>query len=264
MGTQTSSERRVCILGTAPTWRDAPFGDPSVEIWALNDSHVLKLPRADRWYDLHPFDKFYFRDPSKPLRAQDVPPGSFIRPNGHLEFLKRQTIPVFVQNAAALGSPSAQTLPKAEIEKAVGPYFASSPAWMVGHALMEGVTDLFVYGIHLATEWEYLRQKPNMSFLLGIAAGRGVRLHIPETAPLLRESHQYAYQPDPDVPKLIVKQKIAALQGELATIEQRIQSEPWWKRDPNLRSRKAWVSAQIGDANLELQAVIASRSPVGV
>lgn len=258
---ETVNERHVCITGTAPTWRDAPWDNPAVEFWCLNDFYVLKPPRADRWFDLHPFEHFHFSQPGKKVLSQDVPPGSFIRPQGHIEFLKAQSIPVYVQDASLLGSPSARTFPKAEVEAAVGPYFASSPAWMLGLALLEGVTDLHVYGIHLATEWEYLKQKPNFLFLLGLAAGRGVRLHLPKTAPLLRESHQYAFQPDPDLPKVAIQKRIEGYQAQLAIVAKQMKVRT---RDPNLRSRRAWLQAQIGDAQLALQAVIAARSPVGV
>lgn len=257
-------ERRIAIVGTAPTWKDTPWDDPTLEIHALNDMHVLNLPRVDRWYDLHPFDQMYFRDVHKPLHKGDVPPGYFVRPKGHLEWLRAQTIPVYVQDAKALGSPNARTFPKAEIEQALGPYFASSPAWMVGHALLEGVTELHIYGIHLATEWEYLKQKPNMTFLLGLAAGRGVTLVLPKASPLLKESHQYAYQPDPDLPKLHIKAKMERYQAQLAQLEKQARSEKWYgRRDPNLRSRRQWLRAQIEDCQSALQHVVAQRSPVG-
>jgi hypothetical protein len=257
-------ERRICIIGTAPTFRDAPWDDPSIEMWCLNDFWVLKPKRADRWFDLHPFDHFHFSKPGKKVLAHEVPAGYFIRPHGHLEFLKSQTIPVYVQDAKTLGTPSAVTFPKAMVEQAVGPYFASSPAWMLGLALAEGVSEIQVYGIHLATEWEYQRQKPNFAFLLGLAAGRGVKIVVPKTAPLLRESHQYAYQPDPDLPKVAVQRKIEGYKSQLAGVERQIHARRWWqRRDPNLYSRQAWLTAQIGDAHLELQSVLASRSPIG-
>jgi len=256
-------ERRICIVGTAPTWRDAPWDDPSIEMWCLNDFWILHPKRADKWFDLHPLDKMHFAQPGKKLQAHEVPAGHFIRPHGHLEFLRSQSIPVYVQDAKLLGSPSARTFPKAEVEAAVGPHFASSPAWMLGLALAEGVTELHVYGIHLATEWEYMRQKPNFAFLLGLAAGRGVKIVVPKTAPLLRESHQYAYQPDPDIAKVKVQRKIQGLQAQLATVEKQIAAKKWYQKGTNLYSRKNWLHAQITDLQLELQSVMAARSPIG-
>lgn len=257
-------EKRIAIIGTAPTWKDCPWDDPTLELWLLNDMHVLNPPRADRWFDLHPFDKMYFRDPAKKIFAHDVPVGHFVRPVGHVEFLRRQTIPVYVQHAADLGSPSARTFPKDEIEKAFGPNFASSPAWMVGLALLEGVTELHIYGIHLATEWEYVKQKPNMLLLIGMAIGMGVKVVLPKGSPLLRESHQYGYQPDPDLAKVKLQRKLEHVQQQMQIVDKQIAAERWWQvKDPNLQSRRAWLKAQMLDIQNALQTVIANRSPVG-
>lgn len=257
-------ERRVAIIGTAPTWKSCPFDDPTLEIWALNDMHVLNLPRADRWYDLHPFDKMYFRPDGQPTYQSHIPAGFFVRPKGHIEWLKKQTIPVYVQDAAQLGSPSAKTFPRAEIEKAFGMRFASSPAWMVAHALMEGVTELHIYGIHLATEWEYQKQKPNLLFLMGISAAKGVRIVLPRGCPLLAETHQYAYEEDPDIPKVVLKRRMARLQEELQAHEAREKNRKWYQRkDPNFAPRKAMLLAQVADCHYGIQHVMASRPPVG-
>jgi hypothetical protein len=258
--------RRIAIIGTAPTWRAAPWDDPSLEFWCLNDFHVLHPPRADRWFDLHPFDKMHFRAPGqKTVFAGDVPAGFFVRPEGHVEWLKRQTIPVYVQDADDLGSPSAVTFPKAAIEAKFGRHFASSPAWMIGLALLEGVSEIHIYGIHLATEWEYLRQKPNFLFLMGLAAGLGVKLVLPKGCPLLAESHQYAYESDPDLPKVALKRKMARWEQERAFVAKQAKQRRWWQpRDPNHASRLAFLQAQITDAQLGLQHLTAGRPPAGM
>jgi hypothetical protein len=258
------TERRIAICGTAPTWTQIPWDDPTLEIWALNDMHVLNLPRADRWYDLHPIDRMWFRPENKQVFAGDVPAGYFVRPANHLQWLKAQTIPVYVQDAAALGSPNARTFPKAEIEAKFGRTFASSPAWMIAHALLEGVTELHIYGIHLATEWEYQKQKPNMTFLLGLAAGLGVRVVLPKGCPLLAESHQYGFEEDPDVPKVALQRKAMRLQEELAFLQQREKGRKWYqRRDPNYASRTALLKAQILDCQFGMQHAQASRAPAG-
>lgn len=259
-----TKERRIAIIGTAPTFKDTPWDDPTLEIWALNDMHLLGIPRADRWYDLHPFDKMHFRKKGKKVYSTDVPAGYFVRPEGHLDYLRSLQIPVYVQDAKQLGSPSAVTFPKAEIQKAIGPYFASSPAWMVGHALYEGCTELHIYGIHLATEWEYLKQKPNLALLLGMAIGRGIAVVMPKGSPLLRETHEYAYQSDPDLPKVAVQKRLEGLQEQRAVVLRELKAQKWYQRNVNLRSRLSWLDAQIVDTQLALQTVVANRSPLGV
>ena len=257
-------ERRIAICGTAPTRAAIPWNDPTLEIWALNDMHVLNLPRADRWFDLHPFDKMYFRKGEQPVFAGDVPAGFFVRPQGHLEWLRKQTIPVYVQDAAQLGTPNAVTFPRERCEREIFPTYCSSPAWMVALALLEGVTELHVYGIHLATEWEYIHQRPNFESLLTLAAARGVKVILPKGCPLMRGSHQYGFEEDPDTAKTALKRKMDRLQHEMVLVTKRAKQRKWYqRRDPNHASRVAFLKAQLMDCQLGIQHVMAGRPPVG-
>src|SRR6185503_17521193 len=209
--------KRVAIVGTAPSWRLTPWNDPGVEIWSLNDA--FRLPgfvRADRWFDLHPFDHFFFADPkAKQIHAKEIPVGHYVRPAGYVEWLKALQIPLFLQTEPGEGfGPQAQRFPKEAIEAQFGRYFTSTPAWMLALAVAEGYQDIAIYGIHLATESEYIEQRPNFEYLIGRALGRGkvtitvkdgmriyetpeARVSLPEDAPVLQSDFQYAYQTRP-------------------------------------------------------------------
>jgi hypothetical protein len=126
------------------------------------------------------------------------------------------------------------------------------------------VTELHIYGIHLATEWEYVKQKPNMTFLLGLAAGLGVKVVLPKGCPLLAESHQYAFESDPDIAKVALKRKLQRVQKEAAAVQQREKARKWYQRkDPNHASRLAFLQAQMMDCQLGIQHVMAGRPPAG-
>src|SRR5581483_6102813 len=179
--------RRIAIVGTAGSWRQAPFDDPSVEIWSLNDAYRIPgFGRADRWYDFHPLDKYFFVDapaegPAPQIFAHQIPPDQYLRPAGHLDWLATQPCPKFLHPDFATQLPAAATwphvhpFPKAAIEAHFGRYFTSSPGWMLAHAVLEGVTDIAIYGIHLSTEHEYIDQRPNFEFLIGCVLGPGKR-----------------------------------------------------------------------------------------
>ncbi len=72
----TPQKKRCAIVGTAESWKDTPWDDPSLEIWSLNDAYSLNgFQRADRWFELHPTDKFYFRPKQqRAVYAELVPP----------------------------------------------------------------------------------------------------------------------------------------------------------------------------------------------
>lgn len=239
------------ILGTAPTWKLAPFADPQAVIAGLNDAYLLGLPRYDIWYDLHPFGQFFFRplDPRKKTQAFQVPAGTFLRPEGHIQWLAKQTVPVFVQTADPR-VPHAQVFPRPALEARFGPWIDSSPAWMLMHAIAMGFTKVAIYGIHLASEQEYIKQKPNMCYLIGLARGLGVDVYVPNESPLLHGSHRYAYERDPAVPVQQVQRDAQRLEAEhQAVAKQLTQSKTWYrpKGDPMLRSRQSWLQARLVD-----------------
>ena len=241
--------KTYCIIGTAPTWKLAPWDDPNVVMAGLNDAYLLGLPRHDLWYDLHPFGQFFYRNPAKKLAAHQVPAGTFVRPEGHLNWLAKQRCPVFVQ-AADPRVPRAQVFPRAEIVAAFGPMFDSSPAWMLGHAILMGFTRILIVGIHLASEMEYIKQKPGMLYMIGFARGRGIEVVVPDESPLMHSSHLYAFEADPAQPVLQVQRDAQQLDADRQTIEQAWQRSKTRFRpagDPVLAARRAWLKAQAAD-----------------
>lgn len=217
---------RVAIVGTAPSWKDTPWQDAGLTILSLNDAYQLPgFERADGWYDLHPLDHFYH--PPKPtdggqvvIYSHQIPPGHYVRPAGHLDWLATQPMPVWLapdhalQHPLSATWPNAKAFPKAAIEAAFGTYFTSTPAWMLAHAILQGAREVHIYGIHLATESEYLEQRANFEFLIGCVLGRGKRtitvtnglrrfetsdgiIVLPEASPVLSSPFQYAFEPSP-------------------------------------------------------------------
>jgi len=217
---------RYCIVGTAPSWMQTPWSDTGLHIVSLNDAYGMDgFQRADEWVDLHPLDKFWIipKGPNgeRPVvYAHQVPKGHYVRPDGHLDWLATQTIPVWLhpdhatQLPASATWPSARTFPKAAIDAHFGRYFTSTPAWMLAHAMLRGAKEIQIYGIHLSTESEYIDQRPNFEYLMGMFLGAGkktIREHdgkryyeapdrllvMPKSTPILDAKFQYGFEPTP-------------------------------------------------------------------
>jgi hypothetical protein len=252
--------KRCAILGTAPTFRSTPWNDPGLEIWGLNDSHLLGFPRADRWFDLHPFGQFFYRDPAqRKVDAAEVPAGTYIRPTGHLEWMAQQSIPVYVQKSDPR-VPRATVFPYSEIHAAFDPIFpsgkiecSSTPQWMLMLALLEGYQEIHIYGIHLATEWEYQKQRELFAFLMGVAAGRGVKVVIPKGSPLLKTTHEYAFAPDPATPITALKRQSLKLERQRDGLTKELAIVPWYRGGKaGLKARLMWLDAQIADIHAQV------------
>lgn len=263
--------KRCAILGTAPSWRQCPWNDPTLEIFGLNDAWVLGYPRVNAWFDLHPFSAFAYYERGKPLDARTIPAGTYLRPNGHLEWLAQQKIPVYLQHAKPEWAHSI-TFPRDEVlafwsrfwpwrvtRKGVvsqgEDYEVSSPAWMFMWAVANGFTEIHIYGIHLATEWEYLQQRPNLEFLIGVAAGLGIKVVLPDQVPICQSRFRYGYEPKADTAVEPWKKAAEWLQYEAKTLKQRRAHTPWYRfrQRADLEARAARVRLELLDTQQMMQ-----------
>lgn len=245
--------KRFAIVGTAPSWRQVPWTDAGLVIASLNDAYRLAgFQRADLWFDFHPLNRFFHvPEAQKQVYAHQIPPGYYVRPATHLEWLGKQQIPVYLhpdyltQHPPAAEWRHARPFPKADVEAHCGRYFTSSPGWMMAMAFMYGARDVSVYGIHLSTEFEYIQQRPNFEFLIGRVLGPhkvtvsvqdGMRHYttceghvaLPEASPVLQSDFQYAFEPRPDAKLEPVKWELHKLQIKHGRKIQALRHRPWY------------------------------------
>jgi len=265
--------KRCAIVGTAPTYIQTPWTDPTLEIFGLNDGYSLGMARADRWFDLHKFSQMAFVPPgARKIPQGSVPLGSYVRPAGHLDWLRGRPFPVMLQEAPLPGWKTAQQFPLAEVltfwakfwpwrvtaSGVVSPgtdYEASTPALMLMWAVLQGYTEIHIYGIHLATEWEYISQRPNMELLIGVAAGLGIKIVLPTKTPLCKASYRYAYEPKGDLPIQAAQQAIDTVKAHGLRLQKKHAALPWWARGQreDLVAQLRLLDAQLLDAKMQQQ-----------
>jgi hypothetical protein len=248
MEQQQAPIKRGAIIGTAPTFKNTPWDDPTLDRFSLNDAYVLPGVRnITGWFDLHPIPEMVFRPRGeRAVRPEHAPVGAYLRPEGHLEWLKTRNFPVYLQKAPA-GWTNAKEFPFAAIEQRYGSYFSSTPAWMLAWMLMEGYREIHIYGIHLATEWEYIHQRPNMEFLIGMALAQGVQFVIPDKSSLLKGKHKYALEHKPNLDLERVERRIALVKNEGQQLQKRLAGLSWYAR-----GQKADILARLRVLELEL------------
>jgi hypothetical protein len=185
---QPAESRRVAIVGFCNDSRDwVPYEDKGMQIWGLNRGYIFQL-RADRWFDMH---------------GEAITSNQNRRPGKHLDWLKQFRGPVY-QHKPLPELPNAVAYPLAEVAQTVysniyrtddkhvitsdvdAPYLTSSIAQEIALAIHEGAEEIHLYGIDLNTESEYAWQKPGVEFMLGVAAGKGIRVVLPTNCPLLK------------------------------------------------------------------------------
>lgn len=170
---------KVAIVGTCPSSRMlAPFNNPDWEIWACSVDNMNRLPRVDRWFELHG-DLGWENPPS-----WEAP---------FFAWLNAQSFRLYVQNTW-LFRPDAIRFPAEEITGKFGTYwFTSMFAWMMAFAIHEGATEIALFGADMAANSEYGHQKPALRRFIEIAEAQGIRVGAPLESDILQPPPLYGY-----------------------------------------------------------------------
>lgn len=169
--------RKAAIIGCGPSRFDAPWDDPSWECWGLN--RVLTMHdsegrfRADRWFELHV------------LEAQS---------EADMRWIRECPVPLYMIERFP-GIPNAVRFP---IERAIAAgrdWFTCTFAMQIAFALAEGFEEIGLFGVDLdlGTPRERIFERMCVAWWLGLAAGRGVKVTLPERCTILTHPHRYGY-----------------------------------------------------------------------
>ena len=183
----TRAEKKVAIVGFAESWKLAPFDDPTIEIWGLNELHKY-LPRWNRWWEVHDADTLG-------VTKRDLTEGEVKR---HLDWLAKDHGPdkvIYMQPQFCDGRfPSAKPMELERMVTAFGRYFTSSIGFMVAQAILDDYSWIGLYGIDLASDIEYQQQRANTEYLIGVARGQGRTVVTADSSAILKAGHIYGYE----------------------------------------------------------------------
>lgn len=152
--------RKIALVGTSFSARDAPFHDPSWEIWGTGLSVV---PRWDRWFQLHNDETL-----RSPLNA------------AHWDWLTKQTEGVIYLPRLYAEIPQGREFdPKPFVAEFGTWFFTSTISYMLAAAIQEQADTIGLWGIDLSDGTEYATQKPGARFFVQIARMRGIEVTMP-------------------------------------------------------------------------------------
>lgn len=168
---------KIAIVGLASTGQQAPWDDPSWEIWGLNGGHrahgLFTRPdgtlRADRWFQIHPPEAC---DASEREWLQLLDAGVYDVPT----YVRAADLPFW-----------STTYPSAAARGRFVPFPAPPPAarWLANTFCLEiwfagtlGATDIGLYGVECGGYGrELVVERPAVAYWMGIAAANGVQVH---------------------------------------------------------------------------------------
>ena len=180
--------RRALIVGFCESSRNAtPYDDTDATIFGLNKAGIF-MPRIDYFFETH---------------SPEIYTWEVRRPNKHLDWMRAFKGPIF-QHVADPTIPNSIAYPLQEVAAFIGqniwrlveigkphvsaagdPYLTSSIALQIALAMYERFEVIELYGVDLNTGGEYAWQKAGVEYLLGMAAGMGIKVVLPGNCPLL-------------------------------------------------------------------------------
>lgn len=162
---------KVAVIGLAPTSHDlAPWDDPKWQKWGLPWDEGY-WPRMDACFEMHDLRLLVSRFSR--------------RKKGYFDRL-RECERLFMQQAYGSVANSI-AYPFDDVAKTIGGYyFNSSIAYAFALAIHEGAEEIGVWGVDMVGDDEYAYQRPNMEYLIGLARGKGIKVHVPDESPLCK------------------------------------------------------------------------------
>jgi hypothetical protein len=184
--------KKVAVVGKAATATFAPWDNPvEWEIWGLP---WATYPRADLWFDVHHPDFKKAPDKRRDFNSHHNPDGLYIQKvNGH-------KAPVMCHPEALKYFKNGRPFPYAEI-KAILPrvYLDCSISWMLGYAMLTGVKHVGIWGCHFMAKEEHAVQLPSVTYMIGLAEGRGMTVENCAGSPMLMSGYtagEYGISPE--------------------------------------------------------------------
>lgn len=163
--------RKVAIVGKAGTSGFAPFSDESWEIWGMA---WIGMPRASRFFDMHS-EEHLAENKDRAIVEEWIGKATARSPDA----------PVYCDPTRMHAYKNAIEYPLREVMKSMPiPYLENSIAYMMAQAIYEKVGQIGLYGVHMMSSGEYAFERPSITYLVGLAQGRGISVDIPPGSPL--------------------------------------------------------------------------------
>lgn len=222
---------KVALVGFAMgTRHQTPFFDSDCEVWGLNELY-LHIPRFDRWFQMHGWQELE----------------NNLRDGRHLEWLQKCDKPIYMQKHHK-NIPMSIAYPLKEMVAEFGEYFTHTVAYMLALAIYEEFKEIHLYGIEMSPP-HYIRQRPNVEYLIGIARGRGIKVHIPEESTFLRSRASRGRKASL---RFQISHRLATLEGRVAKLDSDLkQVKQFSKRDVGKSGHQGWSGLDV-EATVEM------------
>lgn len=186
--------KKIALVGTASSGKEAPYNDPSWEIWGVS-ARANYVTRADKWFELHRLDgepPGWAAEWRKTLKkfGGDIPALYMIYPEPDLHHNVVQ-YPVNYM-----------------IEKYGSFFFTSTFSWMMAMAIEAKPEEIGIWGVDMEYGTEYKQQRAGFHHFILLAKSKGIKVTRLATSGMAYEPIPYPmWQDDPILQKNTFRRK---------------------------------------------------------
>lgn len=169
--------RKVAIVAKGGTSALAPWRDETWEIWGIP---WIIYPRVDRLFDIHSSDFWQASENSSKFETE-----------WRSKFNKTETGAVLYADPSRSDAlPGSVPYPLDEVAAFLPiSYLENSISYMLAFAIMEHaagdkIESIGLWGVHMRGAPEYADERASVTFLVGLAFGMGIDVHVPPGNPL--------------------------------------------------------------------------------
>ena len=188
-------KKKVAILGCGESEAAQQLDGNEFEFWGVNNGYWRNegLPWT-RWFEIHRIKEVngvYFR------RDTDKMGGLTVR--HHLDNLNELDIPIYMHKKWKIVKKSKPFPLMDVLERFPRGHFNNTIAWEIGLAILEGFKEIHVYEIASPLDdfGENYIHRLSTEYMLGIAEGLGIKVHVPHYSDLLKSKYLYGFQENP-------------------------------------------------------------------
>jgi hypothetical protein len=166
--------RKVAIVGKAATSGFAPWRDEEWEIWGMP---WLSCPRVTVLFDVH---------------TQECWADMKLKEEVWIDNYRKQysEIPVYCDPSRNHVFAKPVPFPFEAISASIPfAYLENTIAYQIAFAIYEGVDEIALWGIHMMGTREYAEERPSITYLIGLAQGKGIKVSIAPGSPLFMSCH---------------------------------------------------------------------------
>jgi hypothetical protein len=157
------------------------------EVWGINNIMTLypHIPFT-RIFEVHAFTRIkdtWLRKGEKTFRNLSI--------NTYIDQLNNSGVPIYILPHQECPFKNTVTIPIDALIREFRDFFSTTVSYELALAIREGFSEICLVGIDMILTSEYRDQRPSVTYFVGLAEGKGIKVTTSKGSPLVKNDYRY-------------------------------------------------------------------------